>query len=234
MQFEIFSSYANLTYGFSTRQDGSMHRHTRERERDAYLECLGISPQAVAVADLSHGNNVAALDAPLRERYVPETDALTTNCSGLILSVTGADCFPIYCFDPERGAIGIAHAGWRGIVGGIVPNVVQTMHDTCDTDPEALLVGIGPGIRSCHFSIRNDVIDQFAAYPQYIVNRDDYMFVDLPGIIRTHLASAGVLAEHTEDCGVCTYCEEDRYFSYRRDQPDGLEAHIGYIGLKQA
>ena len=99
------------------------------------------------------------------------------------------------------------------------------------TDTQDILVGIGPGIRKCHFEISPGDKIKYGAYPDFVLERDNKIFIDLAGIIKTQLQDNGILKEHIEDSGVCTYCEEKEYFSYRRDKPKEVQPMVGYIGL---
>jgi copper oxidase (laccase) domain-containing protein len=97
--------------------------------------------------------------------------------------------------------------------------------------PEDLIVGIGPGIQLCHFEIQTDILENFSNYQESIVNRNNHIFVDLPKIIMRQLDEAGVPEKNIESSGVCTFCQKDQYFSYRRDKPKEVEAMIAYIGI---
>jgi copper oxidase (laccase) domain-containing protein len=92
-------------------------------------------------------------------------------------------------------------------------------------------VGIGPGIRKCHFDIKPENAQYYNTYPDVIERKENTIFVDLPAIIKTELNKNGVSVEYVEDNKLCTYCLEDTYFSYRRDKPQQVHAMIAYIGI---
>ncbi len=94
-----------------------------------------------------------------------------------------------------------------------------------------ILAGIGPGIRACHFEIKPDVLEEFNDYPLHINFVGQKIFVDLPAIITSQLTAAGVLKQNIADSGHCTYCQKDKYFSFRRDHPKKVRAMVAYIGL---
>jgi hypothetical protein len=231
MQFALFSDHQPLVYGFSTRSDGSMNRFTCVPNRHRYFTRRGLDPERVVTADLVHGTEVSQVSAALGGTIAPHTDALVTNATDTYLSVTGADCFPLFFCDPIHHAVGIAHAGWRGAVGNIVANTVAAMQREYGTMPSDLLCGIGPGIRRCHFSIKPEDAGRYDTYTPYLVERNGQWFADLPGIIREQLIAAGLTTEHIEDSEVCTYCNAQDYFSYRRDRPDELELMFGHFGI---
>jgi YfiH family protein len=136
--------------------------------RRKYLASHGLGLENGAAPDLVHGKRVQRVyraDAgkgmldPLTR--IPATDAIITNEPGLILTTTHADCAPIYYYDPEHKAIGLAHAGWRGILAGIAHEVVSQMHFEFGTDAQKLHVSIGPTISMQHYEISYDIADMF-------------------------------------------------------------------------
>ena len=229
--FSQFVKYPNLKYGFSARKDGSMHRHFEKGNRERYFQKIGIDSARVVTSDLVHGAGVVIVSDEEAGTMVADTDGLITNTKNLFLSATGADCFILYLYDPEKNAIGITHAGWRGLLAGIVKNATNAMVLNFGTVPQKLLVGIGPGIRQCHFEISRENKNKYEKYPELVLERDGKCFVDLPGIIKLHFREGGVKDWHIEDSNVCTYCDENEYFSYRRDKPKEVEPMVGHIGL---
>lgn len=234
MKFSIFESIPNIRYGFSERRDGNL-RITAPTEdttanRRRFLEREGLRFDRLVSADLVHGTQIhVAADADAGT-VIPSCDGLVTVVPGLILSVTGADCFPIYAVDPKWRVIGVVHAGWRGLANGIVPQLIRQLR-ALGCDASDVLVGIGPGIRACHFEVKGDVTRAFDAYPEAIHTRDGRTFVDLPWIIKTQLSAEGV--SEIEDAGECTFQLTSKYFSRRRDQDGPLEAMMAYLTFVQ-
>ena len=145
----------------------------------------------------------------------------------MLLTVTVADCFPVYFYDPKTKTIGIAHSGWRGTVGNIAGITIKAMGSSAAD----ILVGVGPGIQACHFEIKENILDNFVNYKYAVRRKGTKIFVDLPRIIKTQLPEAGILESNIENLGECTYCNKNSYFSYRRDKPRLVQAMIAYIGL---
>jgi YfiH family protein len=92
---------------------------------------------------------------------VPVGDALLTDQPGIALSVRTADCLPVLLVDPQRHAVAVVHAGWRGGLQRIVEKTVGVMRATFGSDPRRLLVALGPGIRACCYEVGEEVV---AAY----------------------------------------------------------------------
>ncbi|MBI4034021.1 MAG: polyphenol oxidase family protein [Candidatus Brennerbacteria bacterium] len=232
MIFSQFAKYPNLKYGFSSRTDGSMHRRLEKRNREEYFDKIGVGYSRVVTADSVHGATVSRVSGSEAGKMIMKTDGLITDSKNLFLSATAADCFLLYFYDPVKKAIGITHVGWRGLLAGVVENTVDSFVENFGVKPQNLLVSIGPGIRECHFEISPADGGKFEEYSEFVSEKDGKVFVGLPDIIKVKLLKRGVLAEHVEDSGICTYCNEKDYFSYRRDRPKDVQPQVGYIGLK--
>ncbi|MEK7660003.1 MAG: peptidoglycan editing factor PgeF [Patescibacteria group bacterium] len=231
MVFSQFTKYTNLKYGFSNRTDGSMHRHLEKENREVYFRKIGIDPYRVVTADLVHGTKVVRVSDEVAGMMISSTDALVTNIKNLFISVTGADCFPLYLYDPIHKAVGIAHVGWKGLVGGVVTNMVVEMAQAFGAVPHMLVVGISPGIRQCHFEVKPENAILYRNYPGSVSEREEKVFVDIPKIMKAQLRESGVKEGNIQDSECCTYCKEVEYFSFRRDKPKELQVMVGYIGL---
>ena len=237
-KIDIFKPCRELQYGFSEKSDGSMkwfsdkEQFKRNREsREKFFEKNGFTPKEAVTADLVHGAKVKLVDEKDCGNVIQETDALVTNSSRVFLTLTAADCFPVYLYDPVIQATGLLHAGWRGLVGEVAKNTLVAMQENFDSKPENILAGIGPGIRRCHFSIKPENERLYGEYPFVIKKREGDVFADLPKIIISQLKASRVREENIEDSELCTYCREDLYFSYRRKKPEFINAMIAYIGI---
>ncbi|MBI5530919.1 MAG: polyphenol oxidase family protein [Candidatus Doudnabacteria bacterium] len=229
IQFKIFKNFPEVRCGLSQKVDGSMGLSSQKMSGNfkTFFRKQGISPDQVVRAGLEHKDRVAKSGPDSAGKTIPHCDALHTTEKNLCLSVTVADCYPIYFFNPENGKVAIAHSGWKGCVSGLLPALVKTL----STNPERLLVGVGPGIGPCHFEIQNDILSEFNNFSSAVSFKDGKIFVDLPKIIRIQLEKAGVLAENIEFFNECTACLPGSYFSYRRDKPKELETMVAYIYL---
>jgi YfiH family protein len=234
MESKLLSSIPGLLYGCSMRVDGSMRIQTREElarpERVTYFRSLGISVEQTAGCALAHGKRVQEVSvSEKRPLFFDQTDGLYTLDTSRILTITGADCFPVYVVDPVTRVTGLCHAGWQGVIEGVLPELLQQMTKKFHCSMESLSVVIGPGIRVCHFEVKLDVRSRFAATDR--VMRAEKTYIDLPKLLMQQAKICGVRAEFLEDTGICTVCDE-RYFSYRRDAPKEIEAQVAYLGWK--
>ncbi|PIR87623.1 MAG: peptidoglycan editing factor PgeF [Candidatus Harrisonbacteria bacterium CG10_big_fil_rev_8_21_14_0_10_45_28] len=228
--FELFNK-TPIQYGFSTRANGTMFIRSKERDKNLgeYLKTQDIKPGDVVSALLAHGVEVADVGANHQGQKINDTDGLVTNQSGVYLTVTGADCFPVFAYSPS-GVVGIAHVGWPGAQKNIVSELVAKMK-LLGAELENILIGIGPGLQKCHFEIQQDVADFFEQYEGVVKNTKGKKYLNLPEFISQQLEEAGVLRKNIEISPECTHCEQDKYFSYRRDKSEEVQAMVAYIGL---
>ncbi|MFA5134706.1 MAG: polyphenol oxidase family protein [Patescibacteria group bacterium] len=204
---------------------------SESRNVKTFFKNKNIDYQSVISARLEHGSKIAFIDRNKTLQAAPGFDGLATSTPGAYLSVTVADCFPVYLFQPSASVVGILHAGWRSIHGGIVHNALELLHFR-GIDLRNLLVGIGPGIRQCHFKVQSDVEQFFIKYPSCIKRDRLAIYIDLANIIRSQMITGGVQKENIEDCMHCTACASDDYFSYRiSEDKKKVKAMIAYIGL---
>lgn len=202
--------------------------------RRAWGAAIGVDVAAAVAARQVHGNHVAAVGVAERGRGavalaegIPATDALITDAPGVPLLLCFADCTPLVFHDPARGAVGLAHAGWRGTVADIAGATVRALAAHYGSDPADLLVGIGPAIGRCCYAVDDPVVDAWAALgvadPAVAVevapdgDRRQWRF-DLARANRRLLERAGVPADRIEDAAICTACHVAAYPSHRAEQ----------------
>jgi YfiH family protein len=189
-----------------------------------------VEPGAVSANRQVHGAEVRQVtEAPDggylgRLRDWPEADGLVTSLPGAPLAVLGADCLPVLMWRRDRTLVGAAHAGWRGLVAGVLETAVAELGD-----PGATGVAIGPGIGPCCYPVSAEVRDRFAARFGDAVLAGEA--VDLALAARRALTAAGVPDAAIATVPACTSCEEARFFSYRRDGGGtGRQAGIVWTG----
>ena len=186
-------------------------------------DALGFDPKKLVFANQIHSNIVRVVTdkdclGSLSHRDYPECDGLVTNTPGVAIAVFTADCTPILYCDPVTGAVGAAHAGWRGTAAGIAEKVVETMVSAFGCDPKNIRAAIGPNIGACCFETHADVPEAMLAAlgeeaKPYIFPQGEKFRVDLKGINAHFLRRAGV--ENMEIAKECTVCESHRFWSHR-------------------
>ena len=151
-------------------------------------------------------------------RDYPECDGLVTNDPGVALTVFTADCTPLLFHDPVTGAVGAAHAGWKGTAQDIAGKTVEAMVRSFGCDPANIRAAIGPNVGFCHFETDADVPEaMLKTYGEeirpFIWEKGPKFFLDLKEINAFALRRAGV--RHIEISDHCTMCRTDLYWSHR-------------------
>lgn len=170
-----------------------------------------------------HSERVIVAD---RKGILGEGDALVTNRPGLAISVRTADCYPILLADRKNEAIAAIHAGWRGTAARIVSRTLERMRENYETNPSDVLVAIGPGIGGCCYEVGEEVAREFGFSGR--------AHLDLLAENRKQLVNCGVPAENVEALNVCTFCDAERFFSFRRERENaGRMTSFIRIALKR-
>jgi len=198
--FKALEALPGLIHGFTLRVPGIEMSHDkaealqrldgvhREIRRD---HGLGAAP--FVTAQQIHGKEIGVVASPITSNKCFEgRDGIVTNQRGVCLGIYVADCCAVYVVDPIRSAIGLVHSGKKGTEFGIVSNAIKTMATQFGSRPSDLIAQLSPRIRPPHYEI------DFAAE-----------------IVR-QCREAGIAA--VDDCGVCTACDLERYYSYRAEK----------------
>lgn len=185
-------------------------------------EAIGFSTEQLVLTRQTHSDivrQVGSRDAAgLDHRSYPECDALITNEPGVGLMVFTADCTPILLHDPVTGAVGAAHAGWRGTAAGIAAKTVDAMVRAFGSRPADICAAIGPNIAQCCFETDADVPEAMVkalgdAAEGYIRKVGCKYYVNLKGLNEVFLRRAGVVSIAVS--GECTACQPEKYWSHR-------------------
>ena len=184
---------------------------------------LGFAPEDVVIARQTHSDivrQVSAADrgAGLLKEKLPECDALITNTPGIALFVSTADCTPILLHDPVTGAVGAAHAGWRGTASAIGAKTVEAMVRAYGCRAEDIRAAIGPNIGFCHFETDADVpeamLEAFGEEVRPFIRQvGSKYYVNLKEINALILRRSGV--GRIEISSACTMCQPARFWSHR-------------------
>lgn len=233
--FSIFKKYPNLIAVISEKKDGTMLLKEEKEEvmknRRRFLDRLGIDIDSIASADLVHGNKVQIVTQKDKGKVIPATDGLLTSGKNLFLAITVADCLPIFLYDPIKEAVGLVHGGWRNLALNILNSAIKKLKANFKSKAEDILVGIGPGISKCHFEVGEEVLVKFKNFlPKASIGGNGKTFLDLKKIAKIQLLNLGLREENIEINPQCTYCLNQKYFSYRREKK--IKAMIAVIGIR--
>lgn len=191
--------------------------------RQRFAEAIGVEASRFTTCAQVHGNRVAVVTEELVGRgaldqtgTIAETDALVTRLADVPLLLFYADCTPVLLADPVTGAIGLAHAGWRGTAAGIARKTVKAMVERLGVRPENLLAAIGPCIGSCCYEVDQTVREQMPGYERFFISKENNRYwLDLSGMNCCQLQEEGLLPEHISLADVCTHDNHELFCSYR-------------------
>lgn len=161
-------------------------------------------------------------------RSVPRADASVARTPGIVLAVMTADCLPVLLCDRAGTAIGIAHAGWRGLAGGVVEATLAAMR----VAPADVIAWLGPAIGPASFEVGADVRDaaiaaQADAAQAFVAGAPGKWLADIYSLARLRLERAGVAAVYGG--GFCTVRDAGRFYSFRRDRDTGRMASLIWL-----
>lgn len=213
LRADAFSALPWLEHGFETRES----------------RCL---PRGYRVATLKQVHSARVTLVREEEGVLGEADALVTRYPGALLSIRTADCVPILIADPDARAVAAVHAGWRGVVAGVLPRAVETMQTEFGSRAGSLLASIGPCIRRDAFEVGEEVAAQFQDLFPERRDLDRKTHVDLAEACARQLAAMGVPAEAVFDCGRCSYREAALFHSFRRDR-EASGRMVSFVGIRQ-
>jgi YfiH family protein len=214
--------YASLNGGLGSSDDPAKVAENRHR----MAEDLDVAPDALISVYQVHSPDAVIVEGPWPGER-PKADGMATALPGLALAITTADCGPILFADPHAGVIGAAHAGWRGALTGVLENTIAAM-ESLGAKRKQIVAVLGPTISQAAYEVGPDFVTRFTDastdYKRFFVpgERPEHAMFDLPGFIGMRLEAAGI-AEFA-NLGLCTYTNEDYFFSYRRkthhNEPD--------------
>jgi YfiH family protein len=184
-------------------------------DRKAMAHRFGVPEANVYMPIQQHTDKIAVIDHDLEPIIA---DAVVTPRKDIVVGVKVADCVPILIFERTKGIIAAVHAGWRGTAAGILKKTVQTMIDRFHAEPGEMLLAIGPAIGRCSYGVDYDVmhaVTKATGQGKYHVESGGKYFLDLPSANRHQAVLMGVPEDRIWVSGDCTFCNPDRYYSYR-------------------
>lgn len=186
-----------------------------------------------------HGTEVKIIDKQSTKLVSNEKyDGLLTNKKGIALCTYHADCAPIYFYDKNKKVIGLAHSGWKGSLNNISSSMILMMKKEYGSKVEDVLVAVGPSIGDCCYEVKDDVASLFektfsnAFNKGIIIKRENKIYLNLWKANKLNLLNLGIKKENIKLSEVCTSCNIDKFFSYRKEKGT-KNRMIAAIGLKR-
>jgi YfiH family protein len=198
----------------TTRAFGDVSREEVRRK------LRGLLPNEPGWLRQVHGNTVVEAQSAV----LPEADAAVARKRGSICVVQMADCMPVLFADEAGTTVAAAHAGWRGLAGGVLDATVDAM----GVAPQKLMAWLGPAIGARAYEVGDDVRTAFRGYETaFRATRPGHWLLDLYAVARHKLQAKGLKA--ISGGGFCTYSEHERFFSYRRDRTSARMAALIWL-----
>lgn len=242
-----------VSHGFFTRQGGASggifsslncglasndKMNDVTANRNAVAKILGLMPGNIATPYQVHSATAVMATAPWKMEEMPKADAVVTDRPGLGIGVLTADCAPVMFASRRDKIIGIAHAGWKGAIFGVLEATVAAMKEM-GAKPEDITVAIGPCIGAASYEVSDDFKPPFLAQDESNIKffgeatRPGHLMFDLPGYVTDRLQRCGIgmIVDTRQD----TLANEACYFSYRRTCQRGEKDYgrqISVIAIK--
>jgi len=223
--FFNFSS-SQLICAFSSRKLGNMSLFYADKDkalenRKNFLSSLGINYLDLVCIRQIHQSNIKYVKLEDKGRgalsykeAISDTDAFFTDQRYLPLAIFTADCLSIFIYEPKIPLIGLVHAGWRSTKDKILTKTLEKMQKEFNINIKNLYVAFGPAIRSCCYEVGKEFLDYFSSY---VIKKDKGYYLDLMGINKRQLLDYGIEEKNLFDCQICTFCQNNEFFSYRKE-----------------
>ncbi len=235
-KFKCFEKYNDLLHAVTNKSTDlpchfSLALHTGENKEEIIKNRNSISRFLKSdkdlhfiVANQTHSDHIKIISKKETkgweslENAIEDCDALITNEKEIVLTILTADCVPILLYDREKEVVAAVHAGWKGTKAKIVAKTVLKMNEVYGSKVENIIAAVAPSIGACCYEVGEDVAKHFFDTPGAYTKIEDKYMLDLPYINKYQLLKMGLREENIEMSDVCTACEVDRYFSYRKEQ----------------
>ena len=208
---------------------------------------LSIDKKCIYKGKQDHTDNILVLDDKNKEKYTFSNlskecyDGYIVTKSNINTLVTTADCNPIIIYDPILNIVANVHSGWRGTIKNVSIKAAIIMHEKFNSKYEDLIVCIGPSIRKCCFTskeeeFKNKFTSVFQDEEKYITKDKDGTFhIDLIYILKSEFLRLGVKEENIAICDIGTCCNSDSFYSYRKSKINKEEDYGTFatiVGMK--
>ncbi len=236
-QFSHLAAFPEITHGLFTRKGGVSNESYKSLNIGSNV---GDDPKKV-IANLEtvltiaggktlinvnqvHGKEVVVYkEGDIPKNPLAEADAIVTDQKGAVILVQTADCQPILIYDPVKKAVAGIHSGWKGSLQNIIGSTIDVMAKHYGSDPADMVAGIGPSLGPCCCEFINYRLEIPEILWKY---KDDKNHFNFWQISEDQLLNKGVPKKNIQVSNLCTRCNHNLFFSYRRDKVTGRLANI--------
>lgn len=241
----MLGQFSNLIYATSTRESGSIKINGKFNKENLlrFKSKLSVEDVPLVLMKQVHGKDIA-LVTDSRQEVIENVDGVVTNKKGIMFGVVTADCLPIAFYDPKKQIIGVVHAGYKGILKGILEEVVSSIEQLGGLTSN-ILVSIGPSIGICCYDVDKERVRSFSkAFPHsndislpagkvgYYSSHTDRFFLNLKRIALLKFLELGLLENNMRVSPLCTKCNLEKYFSFRGDSKETYGEFMTMIGMR--
>ncbi|MCP3941347.1 MAG: peptidoglycan editing factor PgeF [Desulfobacteraceae bacterium] len=235
-EFNLFQGYPDLIHGVFSRSGGVSslpfdslnvglnsgdNPLSVEENRARILTKMG-TRKAVFLNQV-HGTDIHVLKNENKQELVI-ADGVVTDMRGISLIIQVADCQGVLLFDPVTKVIANVHSGWRGSIQNIIGNCIDVMTSQFECRPEHILAGISPSLGPCCAEFINYMDEIPKAFWAYKISGKSYF--DFWQMSCDQMVEKGMKKENIEIKNICTQCNWDKFYSYRRENRTGRFACV--------
>jgi YfiH family protein len=218
--------YSSLNLGFHVGDlyDGVLENHHRvsqslEFDLSSLVSCQQVHHDTIALIGERHLKNSSYLP----DKMIEQTDALITDVPGVTLMTRHADCVPLLLFDPKTVTAAVAHAGWKGTLSRIGQKTIDLLVKEYKCQRKDIQVGLGPSIGPCCYHISSTMADlaseKLSKGTVFVKEwKGNKLSFDLWQANREQLLTAGIPEGNLYSSDVCTSCNVNHFFSYRKEK----------------
>lgn len=231
-QIQRLLKYSGLFHAFSMKEDGNMANSILGKvvdfenvleNRKRFLSGLGVDINKCVCMWVTHGDKIVnptpkSIGISMQDyKKAVKVDGLITDNKGVYLFLLVADCLPVILYDPIKKAIGLIHAGWKGVDLEIAGKSVLAMNETYGCNPKDIIVGVGPCAHKDSFIKKNPDQKEDLIWKPYMEKVDVGKYkIDLIGFTEQQLLQAGILGTNIYISEIDTV-KDERFFSHVRE-----------------
>jgi YfiH family protein len=231
LSFPPLQDFKFVSHGFTIKnKEKALSTQVTKNDLKRHLRKISSGKEQVIIPQQIHGNGCVTIKKTdkLKKKY--RGDAILTNRRDIFLTISVADCIPIFLIEPKRKVIGLIHAGWRGTLLGIAKQAIRKAKKEFGCKPKDFTLLFGPAIQKCCYEISNGIAILF----------DEDCLTRIPGkqpkldLIFANLKqflNCGVKREKIFVAKDCTCCNKEMFHSFRRDK-DEAGRMIAFLGIK--
>lgn len=229
LSFSALNAYDFILHGLVIKSQNPLLIQ-KQREIKRFLQTIASSKRSLISPYQMHQDECLILTSKDKPKRRYRGDAILTERHDVFISVNVADCVPIFLVNEKRKVIGLIHAGWKGTLLGIVKMTLKKAECELGCESEDFTILLGPCIQSCCYQVSEDVavlLDKECIHR----TKKGNPALDLICMLRKQFLSCEVKEERIFATDVCTCCDDDLFYSYRREK-ENAGRMIAFLGLK--